>query len=354
MFAKYARTLAAAIGLMLLSPVAALAGGELDHATIGAECTGYTFSAVGKGLAAGDKYEVQYWFGLKLADGTVWDVNGSLPVKAEGRRDHFTDNLYEGWGPLPKARYKFAYGHATLIDDTTGETLNTAYVVFSPKCFRCGKLCATQTQSSAAFNGAQIAAGNYIWFNSNFRGLNVPRDGTTLYFTHQTISFTAGGKSYTLPVPNAQVDFSLTASCSKTSYDAQTGTWLTTVPVRGEREVWLSGLSYQVPADFGQIEGNVTWNGTLSTSAKGVGAQWKWGAAVYSQFTGDYNSVMAKPGRKTACQFPGGEHAGTPEGTDAGGTPWKSYVVSGGTGNGGTDDTGAFSDQIAALPLCNE
>jgi hypothetical protein len=353
MSAKYLRAIAAAVGFALAAPAAALAD-EVDHATVGAECTGYTFSTVGKHLKATDKYEVKYWFGLKLADGTVWDVNGSLPVTAQDDEGHFTANLFEGWGPLPKARYKFSYGHATLVDDTSGETLNTAYIVFTPKCFRCGKLCATQTENSSGFNGTQIAAGNYIWFNSNFRGLHVPKSGATLYFTHQTINFTAGGKSYSLPVPNAQVEFSLTATCSTTTYDAQTDTWLTTVPARRENEVWLSGLSYQVPADFGQVEGNVTWNGTLSSTDKGVGAQWKWGAAVYSKLTGDYNKVMPKAGHRTSCQFPDGAHAGTPEGSDETGTPWKSYLVTGAMGHGGSNYTGNFSAEIAALPVCND
>lgn len=353
MSAKHLRVLMAAIALALAAPAAALAD-EVDSATVAAECVGYTFTSAGKDLKASDKYEVKYWFGLKLADGTVWDVNGTMPVEAQDHHGHFTANLFEGWGPLPKGRYKFSYGHATLIDDTSGETLNTAYIKFSPHCFHCDRLCAAQTQSQADFTGTQIAAGNYLWFNSNFRGLHIPMTGATLYFTHQTINFTAGGRTYNLPVPNAQVEFSPTATCSTTTYDAQTDTWFTTVPVRGEREAWLSGLSYQVPEGFGKVVGSVTWSGSFSSSDKGVGAQWKWGAAVYSRFPSDYNQLMAKPGRKTSCQFPGGEHAGTPEGTDATGTPWKSYLVAGGMGNGGSDYTGSFSAAIAAVLHCND
>jgi len=49
----------------------------------------------------------------------------------------------------------------------------------------------------------------------------------------------------------------------------------------------------------------VTWNGTFS-SKDGVGAQWKWGAAVYTQFTDSqhskkYNQLMVKAGHQTSC-----------------------------------------------------
>ena len=61
---------------------------------------------------------------------------------------------------------------------------------------------------------SSINAGSYMWFNS--AGLNVqglPSTGSVkLYVTNASISFTANGAQYTLPVPNAVITFSSTAT----------------------------------------------------------------------------------------------------------------------------------------------
>jgi len=158
-----------AIVLGLAAPVAATAN-ELDNATVSAGCTGYTFTASGKYLEANDRYEVQYWFGLKLPNGKTWDVNGSLPVKSQDGNGDFNANLFEGWGPFPQGKFDLVYGRATLADDTTGKTWNNAYVTFSPECFYCQGMCSSQTQDPSNFNGTAIAPGSTIWFNSNSRG----------------------------------------------------------------------------------------------------------------------------------------------------------------------------------------
>lgn len=352
MLRKHLHRLALALGLAALWPVAAFAN-EVDNATVNATCTGYTFSASGKNLESGHQYEVKYWFGVKLPNGTVADINGSLPVQSQDNNGDFNASTMEGWGPLPAGHYSFTYGHATLYDDTSGQKWNTVYITFSPTCFDCQKMCSSQSQNPSNFNGTTINPGTYIWFNSNFKGLNIPSSGATLYFSNQTITFNAGGQNYTLPVPNAQVVFSPTATCTSTSFDSQTNTWVTTVPVSGDDEVFLSGLSYPVPSGFGKVTGDVTWSGTFSTPNPGIGSQWKWGAAVYSQFTQDYNKLMVKPGHKTACQIQNGDHAGTPEGTDSNGVAWKKYVIGGARGGGGSNFTGSWSGTITSKPICN-
>src|ERR1700731_4307667 len=140
MIAKLLGGLALALGLVALAPLAASAN-EVDSATVNAGCTGYTFSASGKNLQPTDQYEVNYWFGLQFPDGTVWDVNSSLPVKSQDQNGDFNASQFEGWGPLPQGTFKFTYGHATLHDITTNQDWNTVYIVFSPTCFTCPGLC---------------------------------------------------------------------------------------------------------------------------------------------------------------------------------------------------------------------
>jgi hypothetical protein len=44
-----------------------------------------------------------------------------------------------------------------------------------------------------------------------------------------------------------------------------------------------------------------------------VSVSWKWGAAVYSTFSTDYNALQILPAHGNSCSAGGGDHAGTPE-----------------------------------------
>ena len=46
---------------------------------------------------------------------------------------------------------------------------------------------------------------------------------------------------------------------------------------------------------------NVTWSAAYTTDTPGLQLQWKWGAAVYSSFSADYNAGA------TATIYSGGE-----------------------------------------------
>ena len=54
----------------------------------------------------------------------------------------------------------------------------------------------------------------------------------------------------------------------------------------------ISGLPSEPP---GGIQ-NVTWSGTISTDTPGVKVKWQWGAAVYTNFSTDYNAIGSKAG----------------------------------------------------------
>jgi hypothetical protein len=97
----------------------------------------------------------------------------------------------------------------------------------------------------------------------------------------------------------------------------------------------------------------VSWEGTFSTNGtSGVSIQWKWGAAVYSTFTTDYNALAVKSGHQTACGQKNGDHAGTPEGINNSDQPWKQFVLGGARGGGGSNWTGSWSSTQHVSPVC--
>jgi hypothetical protein len=120
---------------------------------------------------------------------------------------------------------------------------------------------------STNFNGTPVNGGSYVWFNANFAASGIPAAGAMISLTGSTITFTAD-HPYELPVPNALITFSANITCASTSFDPITNTWLTTVPISGSDEIFLSGLAFPVPASFasagGKVKGPVTWNGTVA------------------------------------------------------------------------------------------
>ena len=174
-----------------------------------------------------------------------------------------------------------------------------------------------------------INGGNYIWFSST--GLNVqglPTTGSVkLYVTNATISFTANGTNYALPVPNAVITFSSTATSASTTWDATSSRWSTLIPmssINGNATIhsFFDALAFQVPANFpGGIQ-NATWSAALSTSTPGVKFNWQWGAAVYSTFAASNTGLTINP-------LDNSDPAGTPEN-------YKSNLIFGDTGAGYT------------------
>ncbi len=207
------------------------------------------------------------------------------------------------------------------------------------------KVCAQPGSNAANFNGTAINTGSYIWFNANLTATGVPTAGTRLYFRNGNISFTANGVPYSIPVPNAVVIFSATATCATTTYDAASQTWVTTVPVSGSDEIFFAGVAFPVPTTLTKI-GSVTWDGIFASSTSGLSVNWKWGAAVYTNFTTNYNSLGVKPTHSASCAYANSDHAGTPE-------SYKSYVTGGATGGGGSNWTGSWSGTKSVTINCN-
>jgi hypothetical protein len=205
------------------------------------------------------------------------------------------------------------------------------------------------SSSPSNFNGTSIAGGDYIWFSAVFKPTTtISSTATTdIYFQNQTISFTAGGVNYNLSVPNAQITFSPTALIATTVYNTSTNTWVTTIPANQNLSgnAFLSGFAFQVPA--GGLPGGinpVTWSGTFTTDQPGVGLNWEWAAANYTSFSSNYGSLGIKPvDNNNLSIYLNSDQAGAPEN-------YRSYVIGGARGGGGSNYTGSYSGTQSDSP----
>ena len=195
-----------------------------------------------------------------------------------------------------------------------------------------------------------------MWFISDGK-ISVPANTKVmLHITNQTITIPATKSSpqYTIPVPDSFITIDPAATMATTTFDTGAGVWRMTFPASGlSGNVFYGGVAFKVPAAGlpGGIK-NVLWTGTFETDTQGVNISWQWHAANYKNFTSDYNSIAPKPVDDTkASIYKNSDHAGTPEGTDpVSGKPWKSFVVGGASGGGGSNYTGSGSSTISFPP----
>lgn len=317
-------------------------------ATVGCGCGSSRIKISATGLTVGTSYVVNYSITVTPNVGSPIAISSAVDFTATKSTE--TIKAAIPLGRLPVATLSLS-GTATLV--ASGSTAN---ISFSTNPLTCPTTpppppppsCTATSSNSSNFNGTAIAGGNFIWFNANFSATGVPSTGSTVTFTNSTISFTANGVNYNLAVPDSSIKFSSSASCSVVSFDTVNNRWDITVPVAGSDEIFLSGLAFKVPA--GGLPGgiqNVTWTGTFGTNTQGLSFQWKWGAAVYSSFSANYNSLDIKPTHDNACSFSNSDHAGTPENST-----FQSSVVGGARGGGGSNFTGSWSGTLDATPVC--
>jgi hypothetical protein len=202
-----------------------------------------------------------------------------------------------------------------------------------------------------------IKNGNYIWFNAvvnNVQGLPPKGVQVKLYLTNSSISFTANGTAYNIPVPNSVVTFnsasqSLPTSGSKTTYDLVNSRWSTAVTNLGlTGNTFVTGVAFQLPSNFPTGIQNVAWSASYSTDTPGITLQWQWGAAVYNSFSSTYatSTIPTNPnvlGVNAEDGVAGSDPAGTPE-------TYKTSVIAGATGGGGTNYTGYLSAAAGVVP----
>lgn len=190
----------------------------------------------------------------------------------------------------------------------------------------------TVSAISSNFNGTAIAAGNTLWFNSVAKVSGVPAAGATLHVTHQTVSF----NGTTLSLPDSTIDLSPTTAATGAT-TAFAGGWQTNSPRAFSGNVFLGGVGFAVANTIpgGSVK-SITWSGDFQSDTPGLTVNWKWAAAVYTNFSTDPGQLGVKPLDTATTQYPNSDHAGTPE-------RFKGFVIGGARGGGGSNFTGSYS-----------
>ncbi len=237
-------------------------------------------------------------------------------------------------------------GHAIVAQgewDTNGFTGS----MYASQDVSCGSPpngpCTEVGSINADFNGTAVVGVSsgpaYIWFNSNLsvRGMTA---GKSIFLTNSKVFINGAPQN----VPDAKITFADVA-CATTSFDAGTNTWVTTVPLAGSDEIFISGLAFPVTNLPGGA--SVRWDGTFGTDQPGICLQWKWGAAAYKTFPLDYNEAQIKPTHQRSCTNNTGDHAGTPQNPTV-----RASVTGGARGGGGSNFTGSWSGTGSVCPTC--
>jgi hypothetical protein len=225
----------------------------------------------------------------------------------------------------------------TLTSDgctSTGNVVVTVNPVQSVDCMINGSVTST-------FTNTTIPAGRYIWFNSvmdrnSFTGIS----GTVIfYITNSKITFTANNQQYTLNVPDARVNYDAAVLSATTQF--VNNTWVTAVPRGFTNYVFMTGLAYQVPANLPGNISNIKWTANIGINKTGVSVSWKWAAAVYTNFASHAELNIKPLGGLLQNPYLNLDKAGAPQN-------FKTFLVSGAKGNGGTNYTGNYSSTSTA------
>jgi SdrD B-like domain len=197
------------------------------------------------------------------------------------------------------------------------------------------------TLISSTFNGTAIPADSSVWFSSVGKISGVGADPVTIRLTDATI--TSG--NFTVTVPDSVITISSAVTTATTEFNAQTNTWMTSLPLSGfSGNVFLAGATLPVPDGLPGGIKPVVWQADFTTDTPGVNIKWQWAAAVYTTFGADYNALGVKPVDGSAANpYPNSHHAGTPEN-------FKDYVVGGARGGGGSNFTGSLSATKSVTP----
>lgn len=188
----------------------------------------------------------------------------------------------------------------------------------------------TSKGNSSNFNGTAIPDGRYIWFNTHVDVGNYDIN-TKIKFKNSVISFVSDGQTYNLNVPKSELSFLPAGQPASYSYNENSNTNIIKVPVNNNDDILIGGLAYKVPT--GGLPGGikpVNWQATFSSNKAGVNIAWQWSAAVYTDFSTNYNLL----GLNIT-----GTHPGTP-------SNYKQYVKGGARGGGGSNWTGSWSGTV--------
>lgn len=207
----------------------------------------------------------------------------------------------------------------------------------------------TVSSITASFNGTAIPAGNTVWFNSSFTASGLPKAApATLHVQNAAIDFSSNGVPYHVAVPNSVVVLTPGAKTASTTFDPTDNDWDVSAPSGGAGDIFLGGVALPVPNGLPGGVKNLTWSGDFWSDTAGITVNWEWAAASYKSFSSDYNALGVKAvDNNTMTAYHNSDQSGAPE-------AFKTFVMAGATGGGGTNFTGNFSKTIAVKPTLGD
>lgn len=190
-------------------------------------------------------------------------------------------------------------------------------------------VCTGSGSIGSNFNGTRIDGGNYIWFNSVGKLTNMNGPGT-VRIRNARVEFESNGVPYWVQLPDTTIIVSPLFTEPSIFFEAGGNEWRVKAPEGFSGNLFLGGGAFRVPA-AGLPGGTnpVSWSFDVVSNV-GPSIQWKWAAAVYTQFTTDYNTLGVAPADAS------GTHAGVP-------AAFRDFVVGGARGGGGSNFTGSYS-----------
>jgi MYXO-CTERM domain-containing protein len=200
---------------------------------------------------------------------------------------------------------------------------------------------------STNFNPTTIDAGSSIWFGSVLNLSNTaPSTPFSIFFRDVTVQSSDSPLTINKTLPNVEIDVNARVTQATTTYNPGTNTWVTQVPSSfgpTSANIFLDGLGLPVTSTIDPSKSGfnpVTIGGVFSSTAN-VRFLWQWGAAVFTSFGTDNNSLGVKPTDGNAINytntlFQNSDRAGTPEN-------FKAFVTAGGTFGEPSNFTGSYS-----------
>lgn len=338
----------------------------------------YTFTAV---AADHNKQYRAVWTntgGVTNSDAAKLTIN-AVPVLTSGLADDaITSTLFSyvptsstagtsfTWTRAAVAGISNAAGSGTgnvqeTLVNTAGTSVNVTYVYKLTTPGGCTNTqnvvvtvspvaCTVSSTIAFNFNNNKIHKGRYIWFNSAIDPSNLGSGPVHFFVKNSKITFRANNQDVTITVPDAVVKFDAAVSMNAASTQWVNNSWKTTVPLTGDGNVFMTGLSYLVPKDLPANISNVRWSADISSDRPGVVIKWRWAAAVYSNFTGNAG-LQVKPIDAPLQIFGSSiDEAGTP-------MNYKFYVIPGATGQGLVNImsiiSGLFGGNLSNLDILN-
>jgi hypothetical protein len=207
----------------------------------------------------------------------------------------------------------------------------------------------TLSSITANFNGTAIPAGDTVWFSSVLQAGGLPKGApATVHVVNASIDFTAAGTPYHVAVPNGVIVFTPGQTSASASFDPTDNDWDVSVPSGGTGNVFMGGVALPLTAGLPGGIKNVTWTANFWSDTAGLTVNWSWAGAAYTNFSTDYTTLGIKPVDNNALSaYHNGDKAGTPE-------AFKSSVVVGAMGNGGSNYTGNFTGAKGVQPALGD